>query len=78
MKRGENEMPGQRGVNSDARGLGVAHLADHDDVRVLPHEGAHRRSEGQPDRRLDLGLIDAGNFVFDGVLDGGESCGSAC
>ena len=38
--------PGERGLDRDLGGLEVADLADHDDVRVLPQEGAqaHRRS----------------------------------
>ncbi len=70
MQRGQHEMAGQRGMDRNMRGLGVAHLADHDDVGVLTDEGAHRGGEGQPDRRLDLRLVDAGNFVFDRILDG--------
>src|ERR1700760_2167001 len=29
-----------------------------------------RSAEGQSDRRLDLRLVDAGDLVFDGILDG--------
>ena len=69
MQRRQNEMSGQRRMDGDARGLGVAHLAHHDDIRILSHERPHRGGESQPDRGLDLRLVDAGNFVFDGILD---------
>jgi len=44
----------------------VADFTDHNDIRILADERAHRRGEGQPDRRLDLRLVDARNLVFDG------------
>ena len=45
-------MAGQRRMDRDIGGLGVADLADHDHVRVLAHEGAQRVGEGEPDRGL--------------------------
>ena len=57
----------------DARGLEVAHFADHDDVRVLAHDDAAQRvGEVQPDLRLGLDLVDALDLVFDRVLDGDD------
>ena len=63
-------MSGQRGMNRDMRGLGIADFADHDHVGILAHERAQRARKCQPDRRLDLRLVDAGDFVFDRILDG--------
>ena len=48
----------------------VADLADHDDVRVLPEEGAQRAREREPDLRLDVHLVDALNLVLDRILGG--------
>ena len=61
----------------DVGGLGIAHLADHDHVGILAHEGAHRRGESQADRGLHLRLIDAGDLVFDRVFDGQDLARSA-
>ena len=43
----EHEMAGERGMNADMSRLGVAHLADHDDVGIVPQERAQRQCEGQ-------------------------------
>jgi hypothetical protein len=46
----------------------VADLADHDHVRVLAQDGAQGLGKGQVDLRVDLGLADAGQFVFHRVF----------
>src|SRR3569833_593078 len=63
-------MAGERGLVGDLRGLGVAHLADHDDVRVVTQELAQRLREGVTLHHRNLHLLDAIHVVFDGVLDG--------
>src|SRR3954464_16022797 len=70
VQGGQHQMPGERGMNRDMRGFRVADFADHDDIGILAHEGAQRGREGETDRRLDLRLVDPGDFVFDGSLDG--------
>ena len=75
VQRRQHEMAGQRRMDGDMRGLGVADFADHDHVGVLTNEGAHRGREGETDRRLDLRLVDAGDFVFDRVFDGEDLAG---
>ena len=65
----QHEVAGERRVNRDMGGFGIADFADHDDVGVLAHEGAQRRCECQPDGRLRLGLIDTRELVFDRVFD---------
>ncbi len=69
VHRGQHQMPGQRRLHRDLRGLQVADLADHDDVRVLPQDRAQQGGEVQPDLRLDLDLVDARELVLDRVLD---------
>src|SRR5437773_3638609 len=56
-------------LDPDASRLGVAHLADEDDVRVLTEDPL--QSAGERDARLvvDLDLVDRGQDVFDRVLD---------
>ncbi len=46
----------------------VADLADHDDVGILPEEGAQRAGEGEADLRLDVHLVDAADLVLDRIL----------
>jgi type IV pilus assembly protein PilB len=72
VQRREHEVPGQRCLHGDRRGLGVADLADHQHVRVLAQQRA--QSVGEPEATLDVGLhlVDAAQVVFDGVLDGAD------
>ncbi|MNQ78045.1 hypothetical protein D3C85_929470 [compost metagenome] len=66
---GQHQMPGQRGLDRDARRLDVADFTDHDHVRVLAQDGAQARREGHADLGIDLGLAHAVDGVFDRVLD---------
>ena len=65
-------MAGERGLHRDLRGLEVADLADHDDVRVLAQEGAQGRGEVEADLLVHLHLVDARQVELDRVLGGGE------
>jgi len=69
VQRGQHQMAGQAGLDGDLRRLGIADLADHDDVRVLPQDGAQGLGEAEVDAGIDLDLADAGEVVFDRVLD---------
>jgi hypothetical protein len=73
VQRGEDQVAGLGGGDDRRDGLSVAHLADHDDVRVLAHRVAQRL--GEVDRvRAHLALGDRGHVVREqelhGVLDG--------
>ena len=70
VQRGQHQMPGQRRLHGDLRGLQVADFADHDHVRILAQDRAQQAGEGQADLRLDLDLVDAAQLVLDRVLDG--------
>ena len=59
VQRREHEVAGERRLHRDLRGLEVADLADHDDVRVLAQDRAQGAREGQLDPRVDLRLADA-------------------
>src|SRR5690606_36481646 len=72
VQRRQHQVAGERGLDRDARGLQVAHLADHDDVRVLAHDRTQRVREVEPDLRLGLDLVDALDLVLDRVLDGDD------
>jgi hypothetical protein len=70
VQRGHHQVAGERGLDGDARGFLVAHLADHDDVGVGAQEGAHGGGEGPADARVHLHLAQAGLGDLDRVLGG--------
>jgi hypothetical protein len=70
VQRRQHEVPGERCLDRDFRGLAVANLADEDDVRVLPHDRPEGRSESQPGALAHLHLHDARDAILDRVLDG--------
>ena len=72
VQGGQHQMSGQRGLDRDTRGFQIAHLADHDDVRILAHDRTQRMGEIQPDRRFGLDLVDTLDLVFDRILDGDD------
>ena len=57
-------MAGECRLHRDLRGFGVAHLADHDDVGILTHDGTQRRRKGQADLAIHLHLVDPEQLVF--------------
>nr|GFD54437.1 hypothetical protein [Tanacetum cinerariifolium] len=59
VQGGQHQVAGERGLDRDATGFQVAHLADHDDVRVLAHDGAQCSGEVEAYGRLHLNLVDA-------------------
>ena len=59
----KHQVPRERRLNGDLRGLEIANLADHDDVGVLPHDGAQRAGKGQIDLRFNLNLVDRKSVV---------------
>src|SRR3954447_27048627 len=63
-------MAGQCRVDGNVCRFAVADFTDHNDIGILTYERAHRRGEGQPDRRLGLRLVDTRNLIFDGILNG--------
>ena len=69
MDRREHEMARRRAADRHRRRIGVADLAEHDDVRVLTQKGAQRSAEGQADLLFALYLVHSLERVFDRVLD---------
>ena len=65
-------MAGERGLDRDLRRLAIADLADEDDVRILPHDGAQRRAEGETGALVHLDLHDARQPILDRILDGDD------
>ena len=68
VKRGEDEVAGERSLDGDLRRFQVARFPDHDAVRVLPQKGPQGARESQPDRLVDRHLLDALDFVLDRLL----------
>ena len=62
-------MARQRAADRHRRRIGVADLAEHDDVGVLTQKGAQRSAEGQADLLLELHLVHPFERILDRVLD---------
>ena len=65
-------MAGEGGLNRYIGGLLITNLANHDDVRVLTHQGTNPFSETQTGVGLYLGLIKRTLDHFDRVFDGAD------
>ncbi len=70
MQRRKHKMTGLRGLHGDVGRFGVADFADHDHVRVLPHERAQRDRESEARFVADTDLINSGKLDFGGIFDG--------
>ena len=68
MQGAQDQVASKRGLNGNLRGLQVAHFPHHDDVGVLPEEGAQGPAEREPDRLVDGHLHDPFDVVFDRIL----------
>jgi len=62
-------VSGERSLDRELRRLGIADLANHDDVRILPEEAAHPRGKGESGLRIDLNLINTDDLIFHGVFE---------
>ena len=72
VKRREKEVSRERGLNCDAARFRIADLADHDHVRILPEQRSEQRRKGAPDTLVYLKLVDTGQIVLNGILNGAE------
>ena len=69
VQRREHQVAGEGRLHGVLGRLGVADLADHDDVRVLAQHGAQRAGEGDVDLRPDRDLVEVLVDHLDRVLD---------
>ncbi len=69
MYRSEYEMAGERGLNGDLGGLGVANFTDHDFVGIVPQDGAQAASESQALFFVYRNLRDALQLILDRVFN---------
>src|ERR1700687_4304740 len=67
VERRKDEMAGLRSLHSNFGGLQVADLPHHDDVWILPQDGAQRAGEGEPGTRVYMHLVDAGQRIYDRI-----------
>src|SRR5260370_14875953 len=68
VQRGEYQVAGEGGLDSDFRRFKVADLADQNDVGVLAEESPERGSKIQADLLLHLHLTDASQLKLDRIL----------
>ena len=69
MQGGEQQVPGQGGLDGDRGRLPVADLAHHDDLRVLPQQAAQPAGEVELGPGPGLRLRDPRQRPLDRVLD---------
>ena len=72
----DHQMPGQRRLHGDPRGLLVADLADHDHVRVLAQDRAEAGGERQANVTAGLHLHHPWQLELDRVLDRDDLAGA--
>ena len=70
VKRRQNQVSSQRGLDRDFRGLKVSNLTDEDRVGILTKEGPQCSREIQANRFLHLHLIHATELELDWILGG--------
>ena len=65
-------MAGQRSIDGNRGGLQIADFAEHDHVRRLAKHGAQCAGKSEAHGFAHLHLVDAGQQIFDRVLDGDD------
>ena len=65
-------MAGERRLNGDLGGFAIAHLTDHDDVRILAQDGAQGVGKAQADLGMNLDLVDTAQLVLHRVFHGDD------
>ena len=68
MQGGEHHVAGQRGLNCDLGGLGIAYLSDHDHIRISPQKAAQGGGECPADLGVDLHLAQTRLGDFDRIF----------
>lgn len=62
-------MPRDGAAHRDGGRLAVPGLPDHNDIRILPQQGAQPAVEGQARQGIDLHLGHAADMAFHRILD---------
>ena len=69
VQRADQQVAGERRLHGRGGRFVVADFADHDHVRVLPHDVFQRVGKAQAVLVVGRHLVDAGQAVFDRVFD---------
>ncbi|OQA32513.1 MAG: hypothetical protein BWY57_01875 [Betaproteobacteria bacterium ADurb.Bin341] len=69
VQGGQHQVPGQRGLDRHFSRFQIADFTDHDDVRILTHQGAHAIGKPQVDGVLHLHLVERSLDHFNRVFD---------
>src|SRR5690242_757617 len=69
---GEDQVPGESGLDGDLGGFLVANFADHDFVGVVAQDGAQAAGESEAFFLVDGNLGDALELILDGIFDGND------
>ena len=72
VQRTEDEMPGERRLDSVPSRVDIADLTHHQNIRILPQQRSERLGETQAERRIDSRLIDAFEHHLDRIFDRGD------
>ena len=70
VKRGKQQVAGERRLDGDFGRFVIADLADHDDVGILTEKGSQARSKRETGCLVHLHLADATHAVLDRILSG--------
>ncbi len=62
-------MPRHAGLDGHFGGFAITNFADHDHIGILPQDGPQAAREAHLGARVDLGLGDALQLIFDRVFD---------
>src|SRR5437660_401762 len=68
MKRAEDQVSGESRANRDVGRFQIANLADHDDIRILPHDVAQPRSKCKPDLGIHMDLVNPVHLILDRIF----------
>src|SRR5262245_7961201 len=70
MKRAEYQMTGERGANSNFRGVHITNFSHHDRIGILPQNRTKATGERKTDFRMNLNLINAVQTNFNWIFNG--------
>ena len=68
----QHKVTGQRRLDGHFCRFQITDFADHDDVRILPHQGSHAIGKADVDIVLNLHLVERGLDHFNRILDGAD------
>jgi len=73
MERAENEVPREGGTHRNGRRLGIANLADDENIRVLPQKGAQAVVKFDASFRINLALTKSVTLILHRIFQSGNA-----